>query len=1254
MKNKKTIFILIVLLVIGFAGISATLLISGKTFIGENVSDYKIYFSEAILDDKDKSNSIISENKQVINFETKELIEIGDESVLNFEVTNNSKQYDANVKFTCKANDAKIYDYVDLHFSIDDEIVVAKSKTKGSVKTKLKSLYTGDEFDTSFTCSIETNALEKETVNDTVLNENEYYTYGYLINDDKPVSNAVVVIYSSEPKYAVTDVRGMYIVSGLEGGDHEMYVLVDYTLDEVKNLTKEEIRLNSIDSAEFNTRDNALKLARYESRYFKVKGGNPETRNVLLDANGGLGGNLNITLINGEPIGYLPEIEHDLLLFKDYEVNGEKVDETDVVDDVTTITAKYKTGVAAIGEKNFKTLEDAYQYASVVDENIIDLLETTTLTDNLDNRKNIIINLNGNTINLDKYKIINGESLTIKNGFLKSNDEYVIENAGTLNLIDNLNVEHINTTNETEAIKTITNNENAVLNIRDSVMRTEFSSYVPYQSMISNYGEVNTYDSTFNAKDSVIFVYENSVFNTNDSNYVITGSVESGRLFQVYGTLNYDNSTFRVSSDNEVRTGAVITFAGGLANLNSGVFDNTYGKGNLIYAYANSRLNLGKSGQDINIIGNGSNNYSLVNYGELSILNGTVNASNGPFIGDFGQLTIGSSETIPIINGGVGTKIFDIRTTGDNQENRIINANINVFNGVGLGVSSGADLIIDNATITQENETITSRLFSVTGHLIINGGTFKTGENNLKSAGLILANKDATIDLNSGVFDNTYGKGAAIYTNAGSTLNIGSEKGDFNIMAATGYYAMSSAGDTNIVRGTINVSNNAFLTSSGLLTIGTDTTVPTLNGAKSSNFITIKSNKDNKIVNANINGYNGIVINVAEGAKLTVENATITQENETSTNRMFDVTGHLIINNGLFKTGSNNVKSTGILTLRSLGTLDLNSGVFDNTYGKGNGFYSYDNSTINIGESNEKINFIGNNTSSYTFTTHGDLNIIDGTIDMSKTSYFVGSYGKLTVGTSSTAPTINGAVGTSLFDIRTSGDNQDNQIISANINVKNNRAISVYSGAKLIINNVNVTQANTSSQNRMINVSGELTVNNGTFNSSGENNASYGIFNVNSNGLLNIDGGSYTYLNASSNLIYTEDNSTVNIGQYLKFPINISSDSVNPLIANHGNLNIYAGNLTSNSTNAIVQRKGADGDTFTEEENLAYEATIKIYGGKIVSTNDTATISVSAGRLELIDGEVINNGTGKTIYNKGGTAIQRGGTSKNNFGVTVE
>ena len=50
MKNKKKIIGLVILVMaVGFAAISTTLIINGSTKIGENIDDFDVYFSEAIL-----------------------------------------------------------------------------------------------------------------------------------------------------------------------------------------------------------------------------------------------------------------------------------------------------------------------------------------------------------------------------------------------------------------------------------------------------------------------------------------------------------------------------------------------------------------------------------------------------------------------------------------------------------------------------------------------------------------------------------------------------------------------------------------------------------------------------------------------------------------------------------------------------------------------------------------------------------------------------------------------------------------------------------------------------------------------------------------------------------------------------------------------------------------------------------------------------------------------------------------------------
>ena len=109
MRNnvKKTMFVLILLLAVGFAAVSTTLIINGTAKFGTNDNDFDVYFSYAELDGVDKSDTIIATNGKSITFETRELSKVEDSSILKFEVTNNSTQYDASVIMECKAEGEK-------------------------------------------------------------------------------------------------------------------------------------------------------------------------------------------------------------------------------------------------------------------------------------------------------------------------------------------------------------------------------------------------------------------------------------------------------------------------------------------------------------------------------------------------------------------------------------------------------------------------------------------------------------------------------------------------------------------------------------------------------------------------------------------------------------------------------------------------------------------------------------------------------------------------------------------------------------------------------------------------------------------------------------------------------------------------------------------------------------------------------------------------------------------------------------------
>ena len=158
MENKKKLIgIAILIMAVGFAAISATLIINGSTKIGENIDDFDIYFSEAIVDGKDKTSEVIGENGKVITYTTTDLKTIGQTSVLDFEVTNASKNYDANVSVECDAVDS---DYVTVSLEPTNFVIEATSTQNGKVNVKLNK-NSVEERTITFKCKLTINASER-------------------------------------------------------------------------------------------------------------------------------------------------------------------------------------------------------------------------------------------------------------------------------------------------------------------------------------------------------------------------------------------------------------------------------------------------------------------------------------------------------------------------------------------------------------------------------------------------------------------------------------------------------------------------------------------------------------------------------------------------------------------------------------------------------------------------------------------------------------------------------------------------------------------------------------------------------------------------------------------------------------------------------------------------------------------------------------------------------------------------------------
>ncbi len=106
-KRKSVIIMLILFLAIGFATVSTTLVLNGILAVGENKDDFNIIFTSARLDGR-KRNDFISEDKKHINFVSNELKTLDDKAILTYEITNTSRNYDADITLTCTAGTTEL------------------------------------------------------------------------------------------------------------------------------------------------------------------------------------------------------------------------------------------------------------------------------------------------------------------------------------------------------------------------------------------------------------------------------------------------------------------------------------------------------------------------------------------------------------------------------------------------------------------------------------------------------------------------------------------------------------------------------------------------------------------------------------------------------------------------------------------------------------------------------------------------------------------------------------------------------------------------------------------------------------------------------------------------------------------------------------------------------------------------------------------------------------------------------------------
>ena len=177
MKKKASIVVAILLLSVGFAAISTTLIINGTAKVSENADDFSVIFTKASLDGTDIYANVIDNTKKVITFETNELKTLNQTSVLNYEITNNSANYDAEVQVNCKTKENTTAKYTSIKNELEGNATVIKAKEtlNGTLTVTLNKTAT-EEVREEYVCELTFNAVERDTLGSS--GPTYYYAFG--------------------------------------------------------------------------------------------------------------------------------------------------------------------------------------------------------------------------------------------------------------------------------------------------------------------------------------------------------------------------------------------------------------------------------------------------------------------------------------------------------------------------------------------------------------------------------------------------------------------------------------------------------------------------------------------------------------------------------------------------------------------------------------------------------------------------------------------------------------------------------------------------------------------------------------------------------------------------------------------------------------------------------------------------------------------------------------------------------------------
>ncbi|MCR5223838.1 MAG: leucine-rich repeat domain-containing protein [Bacilli bacterium] len=167
---KYSIVIILILLSVGFAVVATNLIVNNNSSVAFS-GDFEVIFSNAKTTG---GRAYITDNGRTLNYKAAPLTEVGSQTSVTYDVTNNSANYDANLDISITDDNGNPIssDY----FTIEETVklpstIEARSTVSGTLTiTKTKS--NNEEIHSFFKITINANPVERNTLGD-----GEYFAY---------------------------------------------------------------------------------------------------------------------------------------------------------------------------------------------------------------------------------------------------------------------------------------------------------------------------------------------------------------------------------------------------------------------------------------------------------------------------------------------------------------------------------------------------------------------------------------------------------------------------------------------------------------------------------------------------------------------------------------------------------------------------------------------------------------------------------------------------------------------------------------------------------------------------------------------------------------------------------------------------------------------------------------------------------------------------------------------------------------------